>query len=102
MVYSFVTLNSLLCFQCLKEFLIYLFKGILKGRIREISRHMEGQDSYDSDPSQGKIQKDLDYAHIPTYAVIGDKPMYVHGYQVKGRVYHFLYSFRDDQGNIKG
>ena len=92
---------------------------------------MEGQDSNESDPCQGKlkkdldcaqismyadigvklayvrdyrgkIQKDLDYSHIPMYTVIGVKPTYVHGYRVKGRVYHFLYSFRDDQGNIKG
>ena len=47
-------------------------------------------------------KKDLDYAHIPTYAVIGDKPAYVCGYRVKGHVYHLLYSFRDDQGNMKG
>ena len=76
-------------------------QGIMKGRIRAISRHMEGQESDESDPSQGKLQKDLDYAHIPTYVVIGDKPTYVHSYRVKGHVYHFLYSFRDDQGNIK-
>ena len=63
---------------------------------------MEGQESNESDPSQGKLQKDLDYAHIPTYAVIGEKPAYVRGYWVKFRVYHFLYGFRDDQGNIKG
>ena len=66
-----------------------------------ISRHMEGQESYESDPSQGKLQKDLDYSHIPMYAVIGVKPTYVHDYRVKIRVYHFSYVFRDDQGNIK-
>ena len=56
----------------------------------------------ESDPCQGKLQKDLDYAHIPMYAVIGVKPTYVRGYRVKIHVYHFSYSFRDDQGNIKG
>ena len=35
---------------------------------------MEGQESYESDPSQGKLQKDLDYAHIPMYATIGEYP----------------------------
>ena len=35
------------------------FKGILRGRIRAISRHMEGQESYESDPSQGTLQKDF-------------------------------------------
>ena len=40
-----------------------------------------------------KLQKDLDYAHIPMYAVIGVKPAYVCDYGVKIRVYHLLYSF---------
>ena len=77
-------------------------QGIMKGRIRAISRYMEGQESYESDPSQGTLQKDLDYAHIPMYATIGVKPAYVRGYRGKIRVYHSLYSFRDDKGNIKG
>ena len=68
-------------------------QGIMKGQIRAISRHMEGQESNESDPCQGKLQKDLDYAHIPMYAVIGDKPTYVCGYRGKSRVYHLLYSF---------
>ena len=63
---------------------------------------MEGQESNESDPCQGKFQKDLDYAHIPMYADTGVKLAYVCGYQVKSCVYHFLYSFRDDQENIKG
>ena len=63
---------------------------------------MEGEESNDSDPSQGKLQKDLDYAHISMYVVIGDKSTYVCGYRVKSRVYHFSYSFRDDEENIKG
>ena len=29
------------------------------------------------DPCQGKLQKDLDYAHIPMYAVIWVKPAYI-------------------------
>ena len=78
------------------------FKGIMKGRIRVISRHMEGQESNESDPYQGKLQKDLDYAHILMYAVIGIKPVYVHSYMFKSRVYHFSYVYGDDQGNIKG
>ena len=41
-----------------------------EGRIRAISRHMEGQESYESDPSQGTLKKDLDYVHIPMYATI--------------------------------
>ena len=56
------------------------FKGIMKGRIRVISRHKEGQESNESDPCQGKLQKDLDYAHIPMYAGLVVKPVYVHAY----------------------
>ena len=66
-----------------------------------ISRHMEGQ-SNESDPCQGKIQKDLDYVHIPIYAVLVVKPVYIRAYRFKSRVYHFSYVFRDDLGNIKG
>ena len=68
-------------------------QGTMKGQIRAISRNMEGQESNDLDPCQGKLQKDLDYAHIPMYATIGVKPVYVHGYQGKSHVYHLLYSF---------
>ena len=71
-------------------------QGTMKGRIRAISRHMEGQESYESDPSQGTLQKDLDYAHILMYATIGVKSAYVHGYRGKIHVYHFSYVFRDD------
>ena len=53
----------------------------MKGQIRAISRHMEGQESNESDPCQGKHQKDLDYAHIPMYAVIWVKP---HMYAIIG------------------
>ena len=66
-------------------------QGIMKHRIRAISRHMEGQELNESDPCQGKLQKDLDYAHIPMYAVIWVKPAYVCGYQVKSRIiYHIV------------
>ena len=68
-------------------------QGIMKGQIRVISRHMEGQESNESNPCQGKLQNDLDYAHIPMYVDIGVKLAYVHGYRVEIRVYHFLYSF---------
>ena len=73
------------------------FKGIIKGRICAISRHMEGQESYESDPSQGTLQRILDYAHIPMYATIEGISAYVRGYRGKGRVYHFSNVFRDGQ-----
>ena len=102
MDYSFFALNSLFLPSMYQGVPYIAFKGITKGRIRVISRHMEGQESNEPDPCEGKIQKDLDYAHIPMYVVIGVKPAYVRGYRFKIRVYHFSYVFRDDQGNIKG
>ena len=62
---------------------------------------MEGQESYESDPSQGKLQNALDYAHILMYATIEGISAYVRGYRGKIRVYHFSYVFRDGQGYIK-
>ena len=77
-------------------------QGIMKGRIRAISRHRESQESNDLDPCQGKLQKDLDYAHISMYVVLVVKPVYIRAYRLKIRVYNFSHVFRDDQGNIKG
>ena len=58
---------------------------------------MEGQESYESDPSQGKLQRILDYAHIPMYVTIEEISAYVRGYQGKGHIYHFSNVFRDGQ-----
>ena len=63
---------------------------------------MEGQESYESDPNQGTLQKDLDYVHIPMYVVLVVKPKYIHVYRFKSHVYHFSCVFSNDQGNIKG
>ena len=49
----------------------------MKGGIWAISRHMEGRDSSESDPCQGKLQKDLDFVHIPMYTFLGVKPAYI-------------------------
>ena len=68
-------------------------QGTMKGRIRAISRHMEGQESYESDPSQGKLQNVLDYAHIPMYATIEVISVYVRGYRGKSRVYQYCNVF---------
>ena len=48
--WTIVSLLSILssCLQCTKGFLIYIFKGVMKGQIRVISRHMEGQESSES------------------------------------------------------
>ena len=42
---------------------------------------MEDQETSESDPCQGKLQKDLDFVHIPMYIVLEVKPMY---YMIKG------------------
>ena len=62
-----------------------------------ISRNMEGQESYESDPSQGTLQKVLDYAHIPMYTTIEGISAYVRSYRGKGRIYHFSNVSRDGQ-----
>ena len=67
-----------------------------------ISRHMEGQESSELDPCQGKLQNNLDYAHISMYAVLGVKPTYIREKGFKSHVWQFLHVFRDDLGNIKG
>ena len=86
MDYSFFALNSLYMPSMYQGVPYIAFKGIMKGRIRAISRHMEGQESNESDPSQGKLQKDLDYAHIPMYAVIGVNPRISFFYIVLGMI----------------
>ena len=104
MDYSFDTLNSLLFFSLpsMYQRVTYIAsQGIMKGRIRAISRHMEGQESYVSDPSQGTLEKDMDYSYILRYATIRGISTYVRGYRGKSCVYHFFYVFRDDQGHIK-
>ena len=50
---------------------------------------MEGHELGELDPCQGKLQKDLDFVHIPMYAVLVVKPAYIHDYRFKSHVYHF-------------
>ena len=86
MDYSFFALNSLYMPSMYQGVPYIAFKGIMKGRIRAISRHREGQESNELDPCQGKLQKDLDYAHIPMYAVIGLKAVYIIFHMVLGMI----------------
>ena len=64
-----------------------------------ISRHMEGQETSDSDPHQGKLQKYLAFCTHPDVhglkGYIREKGFKSHVYKIKG-------VFRDDLGNIKG
>ena len=67
-----------------------------------ISRHRECQESNESDPCQGKLQKDLDFVHILMYVVLVVKPAYIRTYKFKSRVYNFSHVLRDGQINVKG
>ena len=67
-----------------------------------ISRHREGQETSESDPHQGKLQKNLAFCTHPMYAFLGVKPAYICEKGFKSHVWKFLHVFRDDLGNIKG
>ena len=64
MDYSFLALQFLLL-NVSKGFLIYLFNGVMEGQIQEISRHIEGQDTSDSNAHQGKLQNHLAFCTHP-------------------------------------
>ena len=76
MDYSFVSLQFL-SFNVSKGFLVQCFNGVKKGQIRAISRHMEGQETSDSDPHQGKIQNYLSFCTHPD----------VHGFRGQTHIY---------------
>ena len=63
---------------------------------------MEGQETSDSDPHQGKLQNHLAFAHIPIYTGLRVKSMYIRENGFKSRVYQMRHVFRDDLGNTKG
>ena len=80
-------LAILLCLQCIQRVPYIAFQwGNLNGRIRAISRHMEGLETSELDPCQGKLQKDLNFVHIPMYTVLGVKPVYIRDKGFKSRV----------------
>ena len=92
MDYSFFALNSLF-FPSMYQGVPYIdSKGVMKGWIRAISRNREGQESNETDPCQGKLQKYLDYAHIPMYAVLGVNPRIyaIRGLKIMCIVFHML------------
>ena len=62
---------------------------------------MEGKETSESDPCQGKLQKDLHFVHIPMYAFLRVKPVYIRDKGFKSRVYQFSHVYRDGIGNIK-
>ena len=63
---------------------------------------MEGQETSESDPHQGKLQKNLAFCTHPDVWVLGVKPRYIHEKEFKSHVLQFKNVFRDDLGNIKG
>ena len=67
-----------------------------------ISRHMEGQETSDLDPHQGKLQNICPFAHIQMYAGLRVISTYIHEKRLKSHVWHITGVFRDDLGNIKG
>ena len=74
----------------------------MEGQIRAISSHMEGQETIDSDPHQGKLQKHLSFTHIPMYVGLGVISAYIREKGIKSLVQQIMSVFRDDIGNIKG
>ena len=49
----------------------------MEGLIQVISRHMEGQETSDSNPHQGKLQNIWPFAHIPMYMGLGVISTYI-------------------------
>ena len=74
----------------------------MEGQIRAILRHMEGQETSDLDPHQGKLQNIWPFAHIPMYVGLGVISAYIRKTRIKIRVHKIMSVFRDDIGNIKG
>ena len=89
-------------FNVSKGFLIYLFNGVMEGWIRAISRHMEGQETSDSDPHQGKLRNYLAFCtHLDVrgFRVIST---YIREKGIKSCVQQIMSVFRDDLDNMKG
>ena len=67
-----------------------------------ISRHMEGQETSDSDPHQGKLQNIWPFAHMPMYTGLRAISAYIDENGFKSNVWKIMHVFRDHLGNIKG
>ena len=63
---------------------------------------MEGQETSDSNPHQGKLQNIWPFAHIPMYAGLRVISAYIREKGFKIRVWKITGVFRDYLGNIKG
>ena len=74
----------------------------MEGKIRAISRHMEGQDTSDLDPHKEKLQKYLAFCTHPDVRGFEVISVYIHENRFKSHVWKIIHVFRDDLGNIKG
>ena len=74
----------------------------MEGQIRAISRHIEGQETSDLAPHQGKLQNYLAFAHIPMYVGLRVISAYIRENRFKSHVWKIMHVFRDSIGNIKG
>ena len=63
---------------------------------------MEVQETSDSDPHQGKLQKNLAFCTHPYVRGFRGQTRVYTQERVKSRIWQFLHVFRDDIGNIKG
>ena len=63
---------------------------------------MEDQETRDSDPHQGKLQKSLAFYNIPMYAGLRVISAYIRKKGFKSHVWKITCVFRDDLRNIKG
>ena len=63
---------------------------------------MEGQETSDLDPHQGKLQNICPFAHIPMYMGLRVISTYICENGFKIHIWKITGIFRDDIGNIKG
>ena len=63
---------------------------------------MEGQETSESNPHQGKLQKNLAFCTHPDVRGLRVKSAYIREKGIKSYVWKSLHVFRDDLGNIKG
>ena len=85
MDYSFFALQSLL-FNVSKGFLIYQSTRVMEGRIRAISRHMEGKESGSFDSYEEKSKNIWTCAHILMYMGLRSKVMCTREYRFKSHI----------------
>ena len=74
----------------------------MEGQIRAILRHMEGQETSESDPHQGKLENYLSFCTHPDVGGFRVISAYICENGFKSRIWKIMHVFRDDIENIKG